>query len=679
MIGKIRHPLRFLGIPLLVLLSTIHLVAQESPKGWTPEVMIKFKRVGGTEISADGRWIAYTVSTPMMDGEKSEFLTHIWLVSADGKGNSQFTYGEKSCSNPSFSPDGKYLAFTSSRETTAKNQVWAMRMSGGEAEQVTSGKSAVNAFAWSPDSRLIAYTMSDPESEQEEKDKKEKRDMVVEDANWKYAHLYTIAVDKDAKGNRRTKRLTSGSLHVTSFDWSPDGKTIVFAHQATPSVDVWPTTDISSVPADSGAVKSLIARKGWDASPRYSPDGKWIAFASDNGDTKWARAYDLYVLPASGGEPKKLAETPDRSFGIVSWSADSREVYVSETDRTSNRIFAVPAGGGKPRILTPGSGNYSGASFAADGSTMAFIHQTSEVAPDVYVTSTKKFEPKRLTSVNADFPNLPIGKTVVVKWKSKEGWEIEGLLTYPVNYQEGKRYPLIVNIHGGPAGVFTEVFTASGNVYPMQAFAQEGYAILRPNPRGSSGYGGEFRRANINDWGFGDFDDDQAGVDKVIEMGVAHPDSLVICGWSYGGYMTSFTVTKTKRYKAASVGAGVTDLVSFTGTSDILSFLPSYFGGEFWERLETFTKHSAVFNIKGVSTPTQVIHGLSDVRVPPSQGYEFYNALKRQGCPTEMIVYPRTPHGPQEPKFIQDIGERMIAWFNKHLGRSSVVKAIGGK
>jgi Tol biopolymer transport system component len=210
-----------------VILSAFPLSSQDAPKGWTPELMIKFKRVGGTEISADGRWIAYTVSTPMMDGEKSEFLTHIWVVSADGMQNSQFTYGEKSCSNPSFSPDGKYLAFTSSRGTTAKNQIWLMRMSGGEAEQVTSGKSAVNAFAWSPDSRLIAYTMSDPESEQEEKEKKEKRDMVVEDANWKYAHLFTIAVDKDAKGSRKTKRLTSGSLHVTSFDWSPDGKTIL--------------------------------------------------------------------------------------------------------------------------------------------------------------------------------------------------------------------------------------------------------------------------------------------------------------------------------------------------------------------------------------------------------------------------------------------------------------------
>jgi dipeptidyl aminopeptidase/acylaminoacyl peptidase len=225
-------------------------------------------------------------------------------------------------------------------------------------------------------------------------------------------------------------------------------------------------------------------------------------------------------------------------------------------------------------------------------------------------------------------------------------------------------------VHGGPAGVYTQTYTAAGSIYPIQALAQQGYAVLRPNPRGSSGYGAEFRRGNINDWGFGDYEDDQSGVDKVIAMGIAHPDSLIICGWSYGGYMTSFTVTRTKRFKAASVGAGVTDLVSFTGTSDILSFLPSYFGGEFWDRQAAYIKHSAVFNVKGVTTPTQVIHGLSDVRVPTSQGYEFYHALRRQGCPTEMIVYPRTPHGPQEPKFIQDIGQRMIAWFNLHLGRN---------
>ena len=187
-----------------------------------------------------------------------------------------------------------------------------------------------------------------------------------------------------------------------------------------------------------------------------------------------------------------------------------------------------------------------------------------------------------------------------------------------MNYEKGRRYPLILNIHGGPAGVFTQSYTAAGSVYPIQAFAQDGYAVLRPNPRGSGGYGKEFRFANVNDWGFGDFEDDMTGVDKVIEMGIAHADSLVVCGWSYGGYMTSFIVTKTNRFKAESVGAGVTNLMSFVGTADIPSFLPDYFGGEYWDRMDTYMKHSAMFNIKNVSTPSQVIHGEKDARVPMS-------------------------------------------------------------
>ena len=260
-----------------------------------------------------------------------------------------------------------------------------------------------------------------------------------------------------------------------------------------------------------------------------------------------------------------------------------------------------------------------------------------------------------------------MGKTEVIRWKSKDGKEIEGLLTYPVNYKAGRKYPLILNIHGGPTGVFVQNFTAASGIYPIQAFAQQGYAVLRPNPRGSSGYGKDFRFANYNDWGFGDYEDDQAGVDNLIGMGIVHADSLVICGWSYGGYMTSFTVTKTDRFKAASVGAGVTNLMSFNGTADIPGFIPDYFGGEFWNRADVYAKHSAMFNIKNVKTPSQVIHGERDIRVPPSQGFEFYAAMKRLGVPTEMITYPRTPHGPQEPKFIQDIGERMIAWFNRHV------------
>jgi len=262
-----------------------------------------------------------------------------------------------------------------------------------------------------------------------------------------------------------------------------------------------------------------------------------------------------------------------------------------------------------------------------------------------------------------------MGETEAITWTSPDGLEIEGLLTRPVRYETGRRCPLILYIHGGPMNLHTESFTASASRYPIQVLAEKGYAVLRPNPRGSSGYGRDFRYANINDWGFGDYDDNMAGVDRVIEMGVAHPDSLCVMGWSYGGFMTAMTVTRTSRFKAASVGAGITNLISYTGTVDIPSFPPDYFGGQPWDRTEIYIKHSPIFRVKGVSTPTQILHGELDRRVPLGQGLEFYNALRQQGCPTEMVVYPRSYHSPREPKFTEDIARRVIAWFDYHLGR----------
>jgi len=236
----------------------------------------------------------------------------------------------------------------------------------------------------------------------------------------------------------------------------------------------------------------------------------------------------------------------------------------------------------------------------------------------------------------------------------------------PVGYEPGKKYPLILNIHGGPAGGFNEAFIGRFAVYPIAAFASRGYAVLRPNPRGSGGYGKQFRFANVADWGGKDFDDDMTGVDQVIAMGIADPDHLAVMGWSYGGFMTSWVVTHTNRFKAAVVGAGVTDLWSFTGTADIPGFLPDYFGGEPWEQFRNFTDHSPITFVKNVKTPTLILHGEADVRVPTSQGYEFYHALKSLGVTTKMVVYPRTPHGPREPKFILDIAQRNMDWVEKY-------------
>ena len=635
------------------------------PTKWTPEAMIKYKRLLGTAISPDGKWVAYTVSEPLLEGEKSEYRAQIFLAAADGKMDFQLTQGDKSCTNPHWSPDGKWLAFSSSRGGD-KNNIWLIRPFGGEAEKLTEAKSGVNNFAWAPDGKRIAFTMNNPLSEQEEKDNKEKRDAIVIDENFKFAHLYAISVEKNEKGERKAKRLTSGDFHVGGFDWSPDNKWLVFDHQATPRVNDWPTGLISLVPADSGAVKPLVA-KTMANNPYFSPDGQWVAFGHDAGDTRWAGRTDIYVVSINGGAPRKVGETHDQQANILGWSADGKEIFYGETERTSPRVFAIAVSGGKPRTLTTGSGAFGGVSFSADTKTMAVVHQTPEQLPQVYVSSMLKFAPVKITTVNRDFPNHAMGRTEVIKWKSKDGKEIEGLVTYPVNYVASRKYPLVLNIHGGPAGVFTEGYTGASSIYPLQALAAANYVVLRPNPRGSSGYGVEFRRANINDWGFGDYDDDIGGVDLLIEKGVAHPDSLGVCGWSYGGFMTSFIITRTKRFKAASVGAGVTNLMSFTGTADIPGFLPDYFFGQPWDNLAAYQKHSAMFNVKGVSTPTLILHGEKDLRVPLSQGQEFYNALKQQNCPVQLVVYPRTPHGPQEPKFILDIGNRLLDWFDLYI------------
>lgn len=642
---------------------------------WTPAEMIKFKRLTGAVISPDGKRVAYTVSTPVMDGEKSEFLTHIWIASTDGLSNRQFTFGEKSCTAPQFSPDGQILSFLSPRGSD-KNQLFFLRVDGGEAEQISKTQSSMSAYGWSPDGKKIAFLMNEPLTDSEEKNKKEKRDMVVVD-EYHNAHLYTISTSKNEKQEYTVKRLTSGDFHVTEIAWSPDSKTIAFTHQASASLDVWPTSDISSVPADSGAVKILVNGKGQDSDPEYSPDGKWLAYVSDGGTVMWAGREDVYVLPSGGGSSKKLASTHDQGPAILGWSADNKNVVVSEPFKTVSGIYLLPVDGKSPKMLNAPDGMYTSPSFTKAFDQMAYLYQNTSTVPNVMVMSLKDMKQRKVSNVNEDFARKTPTKTELINWKSKDGkYDIEGLVTYPANYVAGKKCPLILNIHGGPAGVFTQTYTGASSPYPLQAFTANGYAVLRVNPRGSSGYGADFRQANLNDWGFGDYDDIMGGVDKLIADGVAHPDSLCVTGWSYGGYMTSMIITKTNRFKASMVGAGVTNLISFTGTADIPGFIPNYFGGEMWDRTEVYMKHSAMFHVKNVKTPTLVIHGERDLRVPISQGQELYMALKRLGVKTQMVTYPRTPHGPQEPKFIQDIGERVIAWFNENC-RSKNSKTTG--
>ena len=644
--------------------------AEESAEKWTPAEMMRVSRVGNVRISSGGDRVVYTVAEAIMDEEKSEYLTHIYMAKTDGSETFRFTSGEQSANNPRWSPDDRFIAFTSSR--SGKSNLWLIRAGGGEAVQLTDAKTGVGDFRWSPDGEWIAFTMADAPSEEEEQAKKAKDDARVIDEDMKTSHLWLVPVRPEARQPPEARQLTKGAFHVShpyasGFDWSPDGKTIAFTHTATTRLNDWPLADVSTVAVDSGEVRSLVATGAVESGPVYSPDGTSIAYLGSDDPPTWAFTADIYVVSAMGGTPRRPGVTFDRQPNIIGWSPNGREIYYSETVGTLNRLATLPVKGGAPKYLDSGDRVLFGANLNRTGTMLGFSVQTTAAPPEAYVTGFDRYKPMRVSHANDDLPDHPLGRTEVIRWKSSDQMEIEGLLTYPIGYEPGNRVPLLLVIHGGPTGVYLQTFIGNSSAYPIAAFAADGFAVLRCNIRGSSGYGKAFRYANYGDWGGGDYRDLMAGVDHVIDMGVADPDRLGVMGWSYGGYMTSWIITQTDRFKAASAGAPVTNLMSFNGTADIPDFVPDYFDGDFWDRPEAYSARSAMFQIKGVTTPTLVQHGERDVRVPTSQGYELYNALKRQGVETKMIVYPRTPHGLREPKFRRDAMRWNLKWFNRHL------------
>ena len=645
---------------------------------WSPELQVKLKAAGTPRVSPDGKRVVYTVSEAVMTADKSEFVTQIWMApigdttKPNGAQSSlprsvQLTFGDKSSTNPKWSPDGNWIAFTSNRKDN-KNNIYLLSLNGGEAEPLTDVKTGVTNFAWSPDGRSIAFRMADAKTEEEEKNDKARNDFRWVDENIKFSRLYVIPLEKNASGKRDPRKLTSDNYNVDEFDWSADGSRIAFGHTKSPVANDWTTSDVSIVEVVSGKVTTLANTPAAENSPVFSPDGKSIAVLVSDNPPRWAQSGNIQIYPAGGGAPKSLALSYDAQPGIAGWSADSKRIYFAEPKGTGTQLYVVDVAANRIQEIKTTTAVYGGMSLNRSGSTFGFIRQTSDTPSDVFVASATDFTPVQISRVNGDMKLPAVGRTEVITWKSKDGKPIEGLLTYPVGYQAGQRVPLILNIHGGPAGVFQQSFLGGRGAYPLATFSSRGYAILRPNPRGSSGYGTDFRRANIKDWGMGDYQDLMTGVDFVIQLGVADPDRLGVMGWSYGGFMTSWVVTQTKRFKAASAGAPVTNLMSFNGTADIPGFVPDYFGGQSWDIIDVYHKHSPMFNVKGVSTPTMVQHGEADVRVPISQGYEFYNALKAQGVPSRMLVLPRQPHGPNEPKMQMAAMQANLDWFEKYIG-----------
>ncbi|MBO0720473.1 MAG: S9 family peptidase [Blastocatellia bacterium] len=661
-----------------VLFAIVFALAAPGEKRMTIEYSLAIKQAGAPQLSPDGKWVAYTISE--WDKRNNARVSHIWLASTSGGRSTKFTNGLKGESSPLWSPDGANLAFLADREK--ETQVWILPVSGGESDKLTSAENDVQSFCWSPDGTQIAYVTHDvPKDKAErEKRKKDKFDTIVVDSDFSYSHLWSINVE-----TREKRRLTEGNFSARNPQWSPDGKSIAFVMspsgmQESSFTDISEdrNTDIYLVPAAGGTLRRLTTNPAADFNPRWSPDGKLLAYVANSDPESWAAKSDLMVISLADPEPLNLTKDFVESVGSsVSWSPDGQTIYFTSSQGVHSHIFRVPSGGGSVSQVTREQRSYGSfdiiGATGAEGRTQQNPDQSAKIAysvsdsftpEDIWVASLNRIEDaKKVTWVNPEIKDYALAETNIIKWKGPDNLEIEGLLVKPLGYEEGKRYPLIVQIHGGPYSRFSDTFNSRAQIW-----AANGYALLMPNPRGSTGYGQKFTTSNIGDWGGKDFQDIMAGVDYLITRGIADPEKLCVTGGSYGGFMTFWTITQTDRFKAAAAHAGISDWYSFHGQSDVPGLMEFGLDGQPWTSPENYRKYSPMSYVDHVKTPLLISHGERDLRVPIVQAEQFYRALKKRGVHVVFLRYPREGHSIQEPNHQIDLFRRELDWFDSHLG-----------
>lgn len=631
---------------------------------------LRVARVSSPRISPDGSRVAYLVADNDTEKEQAwKFVTHLWVVPTAGPASAarQFTRGEKSVSNVTWSPDGKLLAFTmeAGEEKEAKPQLWFMYADGGEPWQVTKHKSGVRGFEFSPDGKTLLLIATAPVSDAEEKRQKEKDDAVVVDRDFKMAQLWTWNI---ATGEE--KQISKGDFTVSDARWSPDGSHITFTTNPTPRLDDIALQTVRILDVASGTERKLVDSADPTHTARWSPDGKWIAYLSSPGLLIYKE--NLFVVEASGGAPKKLSGSFDLNAGEPIWSPDGKEIFFSSDDHEALRVFSADVATGTIRALTGTTGVASVADISAAGKTAVGTLGDPTHPDDVFRSDLSFGSLECITNQNAWLSEYALGASEVVRWKSsKDGMEIDGIVTKPVDFDGTRKVPFLLNPHGGPTGASLLSFNTT-----EQIMAANGYMVLQPNFRGSTGRGEKFATANQNDWGDGDYKDDMSGVQATVDKGWADPERLGAFGWSYGGFMTMWIDTQTDRFKAISPGAGLPDLYSMYSQTDIHRYLTMFLGMKApWDNFQEYWDHSPMKFVTNVKTPTMILHGQADTRVPIPQAEEFYRALYEKHVPVEYVTYPRENHGFVEPRHIQDRWQRYLVFFGKYLNNPPVTES----
>lgn len=651
-----------------------HAHGQDGPKRWTVDDVMALKGVSDIAVSPDGQRIAYVVTVRELDANVTN--SDIWVVPVGGGESRRVTSGPRADRAPQWAADGSWIAFLSDRAANRRMQVYGIDPSGGEAWQITRHETAVGTFVLAPDAKRLVYLASSPPSRAEEDLEKVRGKAIVRDSAYaaEFRRLWEVALSERAPADGRA--ISPDGMHVTSVVWGPDSRSLAFSAQPQPSLVAAQhgTVYVQSEPgAESRAITAMPGGEevvGWPAALGLvvASSGEFVG----TGNTK------LWTVPVAAGEPVSLTDALDEDASFVAASAN--ELLVEAAVKTGRALFRIPLSQGKPSgppVRVSDTRFNSG--FVVTGGTTAFLSETASEPPDVFASTGATFAPRRLTNTNPQAAAFAHGAQRVITWKSAADSEsIEGVLTLPVGYQEGSRVPLLVAVHGGPAGVSSARYASPASAYPVQVFASMGYAVLQPNFRGSTGYGQRFRSLNHGDILGKDWIDVNSGVTELIRTGVADSTKMGLMGWSYGGFQTFWGITQTRRFSAASAGAGANDLTAFFSQTDISDYLGMLLNSVPWDKPELFVERSAYRKVKDVTTPLLIQTGENDRRVSPEQSIQFYEAMKRIGkAPVKLVVYPGQGHGVTDPRLAKDRMLRNVEWFSYWLpvvGQKPVIR-----